>query len=417
MRFHVVGLGSIGTLLAFHLRRGLDPKHVIHLVHKTNGLAETARLEGGHIGVEYNGVYLSETGFKHEGFEPASRIYRDTVRQGRAIRSAKASGEEKLGIAQMPEILQSTQIESLFVTTKAHAVYHVIEGLLPRLSPRCTIVLGVNGMGVYEGLVSTFFRNPETRPHFILMSNTHGAWLKRPGRAIHSGLGTMQFGIVPDPRGRDFEASMHSGGLLSLPHSRRCNLNDIALPNNDPHGTEYVSLRNTITAFLSMKDLHTEWLPMSELQLAMRRKLVANAVINPLTALMNCRNGELFRTEESIRILRRVCKEAERVFSVDIRSQPRGFETPEDPAPQGDPVPPSLQSAGLIRNCLNVAKQTAHNFSSMLLDIQHGRQTEIDYINGYLVKLGSHHRVKMGTTSMLASLIKMRGTVPSRPLL
>ncbi|TFK56644.1 hypothetical protein OE88DRAFT_1721803 [Heliocybe sulcata] len=417
MRFHVIGLGSIGTLLSFHLRRALEPKHTIHLLHKSNGLAETARKEGGHIGVEYNGVYLNETGYKHEGFDPTARIYRELVKQGRAARTAIAGGEESKQVVEIPEVPESTTIESLFVTTKAHAVYNVIEGLLPRLSPRCTIVLGVNGMGVYEALVSTLFRNPATRPHFILMSNTHGAWLKRHGHVVHSGPGNIQFGLVPDPRGRDFEGSMHPGGPLSSPHSRQHNLNDIALPQNDPHAAEYVSLRNTVYALLSMKDLKTTWLPMSELQVAMRKKLVANAVINPLTALMNCRNGEVFRSDQGMDIMKKVCSEAGQVFSADIRSQPRGFEQPEDAAPQGDPVPLALKQAGLIKNCIGVAKQTASNFSSMLLDVQKGKETEIDYINGYLVKLGNKYGVSMLTTSTLAHLVKMRGQVPPRPLM
>ncbi|EPQ60431.1 ketopantoate reductase-like protein [Gloeophyllum trabeum ATCC 11539] len=417
MRFHVAGLGSIGTLLAFHLRRAVDPKHSITLIHKNNELADNARGLGGHLSVEYNGAFLTETGFRHEGFHPIGRIYREAVREARQFRAGNTGVPvDSQPSGDSPATSSDTSIDSLFITTKAHAVQHVVEGLLPRLSPHCTIVLMVNGMGVYESITNKFFRNPDTRPHFILASNTHGAWLKRPYRAVHAGTGAIQFGIVPDPRGRDFEASMHSGGILSPPYRRRVNLNDIALPKDDPNSTEYVSLRNTVTALLSMQDLHTEWLPMSELQLAMRRKLVANAVINPLTALLNCRNGEIFKTEEGVRIMRRVCQEAEEVFAADIRSQPRGFEYPVDEAPQGDPVPPSLKAEGLEQNCLNIATGTAMNFSSMLNDIRYGKKTEIDFLNGYLLMLGEKYGIQMGATATLLNLIKMRCAIPPNPL-
>ncbi|MGI9286190.1 MAG: ketopantoate reductase family protein, partial [Pseudomonadales bacterium] len=36
-----------------------------------------------------------------------------------------------------------------------------------------------------------------------------------------------------------------------------------------------------------------------------------------------------------------------------------------------------------------VIRQTAANFSSTYQDVEHGRQTEIEFINGYVCKLGA----------------------------
>lgn len=86
------------------------------------------------------------------------------------------------------------------------------------------------------------------------------------------------------------------------------------------------------------------------------RKLAVNCVINPLTALWNCPNGELKNHPQEIATL---CAE---VASVIERE---GLHT----------------SAEDLRYYVEqVIESTAENISSMLQDIRALRHTEIDYI-------------------------------------
>ncbi len=121
--------------------------------------------------------------------------------------------------------------------------------------------------------------------------------------------------------------------------------------------------------------LEADLLPPGELMQARLKKLVVNCIINPLTALFNCKNGELLGGSiVGSNTIDQLVHEA----GVIIRALP------------------NLQMDEPLRDCFSderlrgwvneVARATAENTSSMLQDVRAGRKTEIDYINGYLVQ-------------------------------
>lgn len=305
-------------------------------------------------------------------------------------------------------------IETLFVATKAQNTTNAISRMLPRLSPRSTIVLLQNGMGIYEDLVQKLFRNPESRPHFILASNTHGAWLKSPLHVVHAGMGEIEFGIVPDSRGRDFEASL-SEECKPL-HERELNLDDIARQGETSY-TQYSSLRDTAAVLSSLDGLGCRWRRMSDVQLAMRKKLVVNAVVNPLSAILGCRNGALFKNEASKRMLHDICAEASTAFQAQLEADTQAFlgsiaaDAEKSQAPLGR-MPHDLQADMLAQEVERVAHLTRGNISSTLSDIRKGRPTEISFLNGYLVRLGKQYGVPMPVNSALLNMVNMRSAIP-----
>ncbi|MGB1238941.1 MAG: ketopantoate reductase family protein [Pseudomonadales bacterium] len=95
------------------------------------------------------------------------------------------------------------------------------------------------------------------------------------------------------------------------------------------------------------------------------RKLVINAAINPLTALQRCYNGELLSNLSYREKLAQLCEEITALIealAIDILERP------------------------LFEQAAEVAQKTATNISSMHQDLRQHRHTEIDYINGYLIK-------------------------------
>lgn len=386
LRTHILGLGPIGCLIAHHLRRTLDPTHAITALHKTQDRVSRAKARS-HIKKEASGVVVTVKGFKHE-------LYHDMP-----IIEPFALAGRRREIAKQAALSRRTTeepIQSLIVCVKTHQTMNAILNLYPRITPRTTIVLMQNGMGVYESLVRELFPNPELRPSFVLTSITHGVRLKEYLHVVHTGVGEISLGIVPSSG--SFEDSYPD---LSL--------DDIAPAEDMSH--RHATLRNTMEALLSLNDLSVVWRPISDLQLDMRRKVVVNSVINPLTAILNCQNGKIFQHEAGRRIAHSVCNEASYVFRKEWQHELDEAARVGDAAPYVQ-FPEKLTAASLLAECERVAAQTSMNLSSMLVDVQMARDTEIRSMNGYLVALGRKHGVPMRVNSLLFEMLKLRSAIP-----
>jgi len=114
-------------------------------------------------------------------------------------------------------------------------------------------------------------------------------------------------------------------------------------------------------------------------------KAVINAAINPLTAILRLRNGELLDYPETRDIMREAVEEAVRV------ARAKGVNLK-----WSDPV---LQTE-------RVCQATAENYSSMLQDILRHKRTEIDYINGAIVREGDTLGVSAPVNNALTQLVK-----------
>ncbi|KDR78921.1 hypothetical protein GALMADRAFT_94095 [Galerina marginata CBS 339.88] len=390
MHLHILGLGPVGCLLAHNLRQILPPTHSISLIHKS-GKERLLFLRRGNIALERAGaVTYSSDEFSHEVFNTSTAPHDKSTPS-------------------------TTPIDSVFVALKAQYTLGAIKHLAPRLSPSSTIVLMQNGMGVYEQLLSEVFRNPTQRPHFILASNTHGAFTSNPYHVVHAGIGAIEFGIAPDSSGRDYEAGLDDSSVG--PEERRLRISDICLP-SDVDFSRFKTLRETTAALLLAKSLNVSWLPFSHLQMAMRRKLVVNAVINPLTAILSCRNGDLFQHEAARNIVMQVCREASAVYDAQIRLEVDAWlkelelhrvDTQKIQMPS---FPETLTSKSLEEEVVRVAELTKGNISSMLQDVRRGRETEIEFINGYLENLGREHGIETPAITMLRNLVELKYFMP-----
>jgi 2-dehydropantoate 2-reductase len=97
-------------------------------------------------------------------------------------------------------------------------------------------------------------------------------------------------------------------------------------------------------------------------------KLALNACINPVTAIYNVQNSSVTETNSPAHELAvRLSKEVQRVYTA---------------------FNPEMDVSALKEEVMELAKETGRNTSSMLADVLSGRDTEIDFINGYIVKMG-----------------------------
>ena len=95
-------------------------------------------------------------------------------------------------------------------------------------------------------------------------------------------------------------------------------------------------------------------------------KVIVNAAINPITAILRARNGVIIEDPSARALAEAVVREG--VGVVDRL----GIRLPGDP----------------FGEVLRVAEATRDNYSSMLQDILNRRRTEVDYINGAIVLRG-----------------------------
>ncbi|MCA1666405.1 MAG: 2-dehydropantoate 2-reductase [Thermomicrobia bacterium] len=121
------------------------------------------------------------------------------------------------------------------------------------------------------------------------------------------------------------------------------------------------------------------------------QKLLVNVGINAPTALANLANGELFADPEMATLVRRLVSEAASVMRAE------GI-----PAPPRDPVE-------FVRA---VAEATKADRSSMLEDLLAGRRTEVDAINGAVVRLGERHGVDVTANRVVTTLVHQRAKQP-----
>jgi len=114
-------------------------------------------------------------------------------------------------------------------------------------------------------------------------------------------------------------------------------------------------------------------------------KLIINVGINALTAITRLPNGKLTEFEGTKRILRDAVTEATR-----IAKRKRIKLAFDDPLAKVEAV----------------CESSSNNFSSMLQDVLRKKHTEIDYINGVIVRFGQELGISVPTNKFLLDLIK-----------
>ena len=125
------------------------------------------------------------------------------------------------------------------------------------------------------------------------------------------------------------------------------------------------------------------------------RKLIINAAINPLAALIRVPNGELINRKSAKELLISAIQETIKV------AQAKGIQ---------------FQDFDPIDAALDTAQRTAANRSSMLQDVERGAPTEIDAICGEIVKAGEQTGIPTPINRTLWQLISALHKKPKRKI-
>ncbi|MFT5162972.1 MAG: 2-dehydropantoate 2-reductase [Alteromonadaceae bacterium] len=216
----------------------------------------------------------------------------------------------------------TTTINYLLVPLKAYDILPAIKQIKPYIHATTLVILCHNGMGTIEQVQAEL----GAEQPLMFVSTTHGAYRKNPQHVVHTGLGATKAGWI-----------------------------NSYWPSSDQYSGKEVS--DTINKILPPLSWH------EDINQVLWQKLAINCVINPITAIKQCKNGEL-TTPRFAEQIQRLCQEISEV---------------------ANHCGQTFTPAGLADSCDEVIRATAANFSSMNRDIAASRLTEIDYINGYLI--------------------------------
>lgn len=212
-------------------------------------------------------------------------------------------------------------------------------------SARCLFGDGTVGLTLQNGL-----GNPEAiesilgEKRVLAGVTNQGSTLLSPGQILHGGRGET---IIGEPRGGRSER----GEKIAVA------LNRAGLPTR-----------------VSEEIWNDVW-----------EKLLVNVGINALTAITRLRNGVLLEHPETREILRGAVEEARRV------ADRKGIR---------------LSYKDAVKKVEDVCRASKANFSSMLQDILNQRETEVDFINGAIMREGEKMGIETPFNRMLTALVK-----------
>jgi len=361
-RIYILGLGNLGRLFATSLAK-LPVRPRITLVVHRMGLLEQWQANPG--------VEMTRSGVADIDAEFDIEMWSD----------------EPPSLGPTREVLNGRTIPNLIVTTKAPDALPQVDKLRRYLGPESAVVFAQNGMSKfwppYGSVYSAARFPPGKHPNWLTCVVTHGVTSIGPFRSVHASPADMTLGIV--------------------------------LPNESATGSSDYLVQQILNApYLAARQV-----PRSELFVLQLEKLVVNAVINPLTALLRCKNGDLFSEPggDVAKLMDTLLREASGVLQRLVQ-----HDSVREVLPAGHPgsLEAQVSAQGLVERfsftrlremVYRVGDKVRDNTSSMLQDVRAGKPTEIREFNGWLVDTSRYLDSRLDVTSLQAMVDLVEGGV------
>ena len=271
----------------------------------------------------------------------------------------------KIPISHSQQLLSnscSDQSSIILVCVKAPQVLSALLSQQQHINNQQIIILMHNGYGCAEQVYKHFPENP-----IICATTANASLLNSPLNITHTGIGPSYFGLFSAAQ-KIASKKLTKGVSTSPKSSANSDISHCIIP-----------LQHAMPEVYWCENIIQKcWL-----------KLIINAVINPLTAIYQIKNGQLKSQQYSTLIQPLVLE----VFAI-AEAELLDFEI-----------------TSLQETVNNVIVATAENFSSMNRDIFYHRETEIEFINGYLIKKAQQHNIE---TPILADLYQQIKVLESR---
>lgn len=340
-RIYILGIGNLGRLYAHSLAKLPDRPPITLVVHRK------ALLER----------WMSEPGVEITRSETADRVVDFDIEWWT---------EDKPDVGPAVEVCSGNTVLNLIVATKAPDALPQVDRLRRYLGEKSTVAFVQNGMNKLWPPFGAEYQNKRypsgDHPNWIACVTTHGVTSLGAYKSLHASPADVAMGPV----------SLNGRNAL---------------------GAEYLTNQIMKAPYLNARKVST-----TDLWVLQLEKLVVNSVINPLTAVLRCKNGVLFSNPHGpvIAIMDLLVREASGVLQALVRDDSsRGILIGEHDGPGTDAEQAletrraelfdrfSPQRLGAMLH--SVGEKVKDNTSSMLQDVTAGKQTEIREFNGWLV--------------------------------
>lgn len=246
------------------------------------------------------------------------------------IKRYEITGQQKTFYVKVGTELELTEDAIVIVATKYNALQSIYP-LLAKIPFDVPLLFLQNGLAHYEEVLA--------------LPNKHIAF------------GAVQFGAQ---KNNDTSVTHRGHGVLKLAVARG-NDRIISLFEGLEHEAFYVQCEDDAERMLLEKAL-------------------LNCLINPLTALLEMKNGQLIRNEHSLYLLQQLYKELMVAF-------------------------PSMEQTFPFKSVYDLCERTATNTSSMLADRLHNRKSEVETIVGAVIRKANNIGHDLPTLQILYRLL------------
>jgi 2-dehydropantoate 2-reductase len=251
------------------------------------------------------------------------------------------------GIYSSIEPLMNTAVDIIAFTVKSFDTAAAIEQIKPLVNKNTLVIVAQNGYGNYETVAAAIGRE-----HTLLARIIFGVKLHAPGRA--------EVTVIAD---------------------------DVRI--GQPHNAVDHARINEIAALFTAAGIPTAYA--ANVEAILWDKILYNAALNPLGALLECTYGQLAENNKTRQIMNTIIDE---IFSVaQAQGIPLNWKSPEE-----------------YRDYFytHLVPPTAKHFPSMYYDVKAGKRLEIDALNGAVVKLARDKGVPVPINETISLLIKAK---------
>lgn len=271
---------------------------------------------------------------------------------------------------------RDTIIDNLVVTTEGHTTISAIAAVRHRLQPSSTICFTQDSLGIINYINSEVFPDATERPNYMLASISHGVHQTRNEYSIvEHAVGRVVLTTIPraaqEPQTKDGQVRIRRMDLCWQPSSR------------------YLMRTFHRATDLCATSIKTRAFYKDQLE-----NLAINSVLGPLSVIYNCYNSQLLSNEEVSRTIGLLAME----ISAILRSLPE--------VSQIRSVDRIFSPERLENLVFSAIAKSGKNRTSMLLAVMQGKNTKIDFYNGYLIRRAKEFGINCPRLEMITSMVK-----------